>query len=125
MLGDSVIQAMVGTARPDAAKAFYTDVLGLKLIAEDQFALVFVGKIGFLRIAKAPAVAPSAMACLTFVVDNVTGVADALASKGVRFERFAFLQQDQRGLWSAPDGSTVGWFRDPDLNLLSIMQPGG
>lgn len=122
MLGDAVIQAMVATARPDAAKTFYAETLGLKLILDDQFAMQFVGAIGFLRVAKVPAVMPATQAVAAFAVADVDAAVQALAGKGVRFERFAFLQQDAAGVYVGPDGSRTAWFRDPDLNLLSITQ---
>lgn len=122
MLGDSIIQAMVTTNRPEAAKAFYQDVLGLRFLSEDAFGIQFVGKIGILRIAKAPGVVPPAHAVMGFIVDDVTAAAQSLADKGVKLERYNFLQHDALGLWTGPDGSKVGWFRDPDMNLLSIIQ---
>jgi catechol 2,3-dioxygenase-like lactoylglutathione lyase family enzyme len=122
VLGDSIIQAMVTTSRPDASKAFYQDVLGLKLLSEDQFGIQFAGKIGFLRIAKAPGMLPAAHAVMNFIVDDATAVARALAGKNVKFERYGFLQQDEDGIWSSPEGAKVGWFRDPDMNLIGLVQ---
>jgi catechol 2,3-dioxygenase-like lactoylglutathione lyase family enzyme len=122
MLGAAVIQAMVGTARPEAAKTFYGQTLGLKLISEDSYALLFAGKIGFLRVVKLPAVMPASAAVLTFAVEDAAATVKDLSGKGVRFERIAFLQQDELGVWAAPNGAKVAWFRDPDLNLLSLTQ---
>jgi catechol 2,3-dioxygenase-like lactoylglutathione lyase family enzyme len=122
MLGDSIIQAMAATARPDAAKAFYQDTLGLKLIAEDQFRLAFAGKIGFLHIAKVPAVMPSAFTVAGFIVEDIEAAVAKLAEKGVGLQRFPFIQHDEKGVWTSPDGAKVAWFRDPDMNLLSLTQ---
>jgi hypothetical protein len=47
-----------------------------------------------------------------------------LKSRGVTFERYDFLQQDENGLWEAPGGTKVAWFKDPNGNLLSIDQKG-
>ena len=47
---------------------------------------------------------------------------DDLMSRGVQFERYDFFQQDARGIWTAPSGTRVAWFKDPDSNLLSISQ---
>ena len=44
------------------------------------------------------------------------------AAKGVTMERYSFFQQDPRGVWKSPDGAQVAWFRDPDMNLLSVVQ---
>lgn len=38
------------------------------------------------------------------------------------FARYDGVEQDGRGVWSAPDGSKVAWFLDPDGNNLSVVQ---
>ncbi len=122
MLAGAKLQPLVATARAEASKAFYQDLLGLRLVQEDAFALVFAGAEGDLRVTQAPAVMPSTYAVLSFVIDDIATILAALAARGVRFERFAFLQQDKDGVWTAPDHTMVAWFRDPDGNLLSLTQ---
>ncbi len=122
MLANAAITALVGTMKPDAAKAFYQDVLGLKFIADDTFALVFEGKNARVRVSRVPAVAPAQYAVLAFTVDDIEKAVDGLAAKGVAFARYPFFVQDAKGIWSAPDGTKVAWFHDPDLNLLSVVQ---
>ena len=46
----------------------------------------------------------------------------ALAKRGIAFERYESLEQDENGIWTAPDGARVAWFKDPDGNLLSLTQ---
>jgi hypothetical protein len=65
---------------------------------------------------------PAAYAVLGFEVKGIEKIVDALIAKGVQMERYGFLQQDARGVWTAPDGAKVAWFRDPDLNLLSVVE---
>lgn len=125
MIGDAVIQAILGTARAEAAKAFYTDTLGLRLLSEDQYGMIFAAKIGFVRLAKLPAVAPSPQAVLALDIADIEAGVAALTAKGVTLERYAFLQQDAKGIWTSPEGAKVCWFRDPDLNLLSLLQRPG
>ncbi len=122
MLDSATISALVGTMKPDAAKAFYQGTLGLKFVGDDGFALIFEGKNARVRVSRVPAIAPAAYAVLAFTVDDIEKTADALAAKGVAFARFGFFVQDQRGIWTAPDGTKVAWFYDPDLNMLSIVQ---
>jgi catechol 2,3-dioxygenase-like lactoylglutathione lyase family enzyme len=122
MLGKSKLLAMVGTARPDLAKAFYSDTLGLTLASEDAFALIYQIEGTTLRVSKVPAVAPSAYAVLGFGVADIAAVVDGLAAKGVAMQRFGFLVQDAKGVWKAPSGAQVAWFRDPDGNMLSVVQ---
>ena len=50
-------------------------------------------------------------------------VVRALRAKGVVFESFPFMQQNAHGIWTAPSGAKVAWFKDPDGNLLSLTQP--
>lgn len=122
MLASAEITALVGTMRPDAAKAFYGDVLGLNFVTDDGYAMVFEGKNARIRVSRVPAVAPAQYAVLAFAVDDIENAVDGLTAKGVVFARFGFFVQDARGVWAAPDGTKVAWFHDPDLNLLSLVQ---
>jgi catechol 2,3-dioxygenase-like lactoylglutathione lyase family enzyme len=122
MLGSSTITSLIGTTKPAIAKAFYGDVLGLKFVSEDQFATIFEGKNMRIRMSGTPTVVPAPYAVLAFDVANLAEAVDALTAKGVTFARFPFLVQDAKGMWSAPDGTKVAWFHDPDLNLLSLVQ---
>jgi catechol 2,3-dioxygenase-like lactoylglutathione lyase family enzyme len=122
MLANATLQPMLATARPDAARAFYRDTLGLPLTSEDMFALIFAVGGGEVRIAKAPTVTPSLYAVMGFIVEDIAATVAGLTGKGVVFERFGFLAQDAAGVWTAPSGAQVAWFRDPDGNLLSLSQ---
>jgi catechol 2,3-dioxygenase-like lactoylglutathione lyase family enzyme len=122
MLGSATVTALVGTMKPEAAKAFYGDTLGLKFITDDSYAMVFEGKNASVRVSRVPAVMPAQYAVLAFTVDDIEQAVDALTAKGVLFARFGFFVQDARGVWTAPDGTKVAWFHDPDLNLLSVVQ---
>lgn len=122
MLNNAVLDALIGTARADVAKVFYGTTLGLDLESEDQFSLVFKAKGAKVRLSKVPSVIPSAYAVLGFHVPDLDAVVAGLTAAGVMMERFAFLMQDSAGIWRAPNGSRIAWFRDPDLNLLSIIQ---
>ncbi len=123
MLASSNATVLVGTTKPEIAKAFYGETLGLKFLNEDQFAAVFETKNLKIRVSKTPGVVPAPYAILAFDVPDMEKAVDGLVAKGVTFARFGFLPQDAKGIWSAPDGTKVAWFHDPDLNMLSIVQP--
>ena len=124
MLTDAPIVAFVATTRPAEARAFYADVVGLRLIREDQFALEFVGGGTSLRIARVEQLQPAGYTVLGWVVPDIQAAVTDLAGRGVQFERFpAFMQQDAQGIWTAPGGAQVAWFKDPDGNTLSVTQP--
>jgi catechol 2,3-dioxygenase-like lactoylglutathione lyase family enzyme len=53
------IVAFVATAKPARARRFYRDTLGLRLVYEDEFALVFDAHATTLRVAIVKKVAAS------------------------------------------------------------------
>ncbi len=114
--------AFVCTTNPTKAKRFYGSVLGLKLVSEDDFAVVFDSGGTLLRIAKVEKLAPAPFTVLGWQVKAIARAVDKLAGAGVKFERYPYFEQDERGIWSAPSGAQVAWFKDPDGNLLSVSQ---
>ncbi len=122
LLGNNELVAFVGVKDAGRAKAFYRDKLGLELKSEDPFALVFEAKGTRLHVAIVPEVALANYTVLGWRVADIQATMKLLDGRGVRFERFDFLGQDKSGVWKAPGGTRVAWFRDPDGNLLSLSQ---
>ncbi len=122
MLGAKRLIAFAGTRDAGRAKTFYRDTLDLQLLSEDEFALTFDAVGTMLRVSIVPELTPARFTVLGWEVENIREALHALAAKGVLFERFGFLPQDDVGIWTAPDGDQVAWFKDPDGNLLSISQ---
>jgi catechol 2,3-dioxygenase-like lactoylglutathione lyase family enzyme len=122
MLAAARLQTLVWTADPVRAERFYSEALGLPLRGRSLGALVYEVGGGELRVSPVPSTEPSAHTVAGFAVPDVDVVAEALAARGLAFERFPGFQHDDRGLWRAPDGTRVFWFRDPDGNLLSVVQ---
>lgn len=122
-----VLSRMVGfvtTTNPERAQAFYSGILGFRFIADDGFALVFDANGTMIRIAKAQAFTPAQGTVLGWQVDDMPAAVLALKQSGVVFEQFnlPFLKQDSDGVWTAPTGDQVAWFKDPDGNVLSISK---
>ncbi|QJR38214.1 VOC family protein [Gemmatimonas groenlandica] len=122
MLGGAQPVAFLAITDVERAKAFYGDVLGLRLISDDPFALVFDLAGVSLRLQKLREFLPHSFTSLGWQVDDATAVIVALRARGVEFERYGFIEQDADGLWTAPGGTRVAWFKDPDGNLLSLTQ---
>jgi predicted enzyme related to lactoylglutathione lyase len=59
---------------------------------------------------------------LGFIVPDISAAIRELSGRGVNFERFPFVEQDADGVWTAPGGARVAWFKDPDGNTLSLTQ---
>lgn len=116
--------AFVAVTDADRARAFYRDTLGLRLVGEDGFALVFEQRGTLLRATLVREATPARYTVLGWEAEDIVATVEALQAAGVRMERFAGMAQDERGVWTSPDGSRVAWFRDPDGNVLSVSQAG-
>lgn len=114
--------AFVATTRPDRARTFYADVLGLRLVSDEAWAIVFEADGIMLRVQKVPALEPAQHTVLGWQVPDIVATMSALVDRGVRFERYPALPQDEHGVWTTPDGHRVAWFKDPDGNTLSLTQ---
>jgi catechol 2,3-dioxygenase-like lactoylglutathione lyase family enzyme len=122
MLGSQKLVAFVATRDCGRAKAFYRDTLGLRLISEDQFAVVFDAAGTMLRITSVQEVAEAKYTVLGWQVQDIVRTAKNLQKAHVTLERYPGMQQDELGIWNSPSGARVGWFKDPDGNTLSITQ---
>lgn len=125
MLADSPAVACVGAMDLDRARAFYEGVLGLRILAQDGFAVTAEAGGVRIRINQPPQVTPAPYTVLNFAVADIAAMVAGLAARGVQFERYAFMEdaQDETGVWTVPGGvGKVAWFRDPDGNLLSLSQ---
>ena len=124
VLGEYKVIACVGTSQPERAKKFYSETLGLKLLEDAWWAIVFDAGGTRLHVEKAQEkFSPTPFTALGWRVPNIVEAMANLAKKGVRFERPQGLQLDDAGVWTTPDGSAkVCWFKDPDGNILSLAQ---
>jgi catechol 2,3-dioxygenase-like lactoylglutathione lyase family enzyme len=122
MLNAADVIAFVGTARADAARAFYRDALGLRLVADEPFALVFDAHGVMLRVTKVDAVEPAPYTVLGWRVPDIRAAVTELGGNGVGFERYRGMPQDELGIWTSPSGAKIAWFRDPDGNVLSLTE---
>ena len=122
MLGDRPIAAFVATTRPDAAQAFYADLLGLKLVTRDAYAIVFDAGGTMLRVVIVDSFEPQSFTVLGWSVPDIAASVRDLSARGVEFKRFEFMQQDDLGIWHTPEGPQVAWFSDPEGNILSLTQ---
>ena len=116
------IICFAATKQSEQARKFYQDVLDLRLIEDTPFALVFDANGTMLRIQKVQDHRPVRHTVLSWQVVDIRSTVDDLSGKGIRFERYDGLPQDDRAIWQTPDNALVAWFRDPDGNVLSLTQ---
>ena len=116
------IVAFVATSKPARARRFYRDKLGLRLLSEDGFALVFDAHGTMLRVTIVEDVGARAYTVLGWRVPDIVAAARRLKDAGIRLQRYPGMGQDKQGVWTSPSGARVAWFKDPDGNTLSITQ---
>jgi catechol 2,3-dioxygenase-like lactoylglutathione lyase family enzyme len=112
----------LATADAGRSRDFYERVLGLAFVADEPPALVFRVGASMLRIQKVGQVYGAPYTALGWAVSDIRRTVRDLCAAGVVFERYQGMNQDGDGIWSAPSGALVAWFRDPDGHVLSLTQ---
>jgi catechol 2,3-dioxygenase-like lactoylglutathione lyase family enzyme len=121
-MNNSKIISFVATRDAARALEFYRGTLGLRLVSDDPFAMVFDINGTMLRVQKVHELVPAKHTVLGWEVTDIATETSELVKRGVRFERFEGLPQDESGVWATPSGAKVAWFKDPDGNTLSLTQ---
>ncbi len=121
MLDSGKLIGFVMTTDYDAARAFYEGKLGLEVVAQDQFALVLRSGGHMIRIGKST-FTPAQGTVLGWEVDDIEAIVRWLQGRGVITEKYSFVADQELGIWAAPSGDKVAWFKDPDGNVLSVSQ---
>jgi catechol 2,3-dioxygenase-like lactoylglutathione lyase family enzyme len=124
ILGAAKLMAFVAVTDSARARSFYEGVLGLRLV-EDQkpFALVFDANGTMLRVTPVHEHHPDPFTVLGWEVESIVNTVERLTEAGVLFLRFPGMNEsDPLGIWTAPGGTRVAWFKDPDGNVLSVTQ---
>jgi catechol 2,3-dioxygenase-like lactoylglutathione lyase family enzyme len=122
MLATSRMIGFVPTKDSKKAREFYEGKLGFQFVSDDPFALVMRAGETMIRIAKAKDFTPAAYTVLGWEVQRIEEVVGWLKDRGVEFEKYPFVQDQELGVWTAPNGDKVAWFKDPDGNVLSLSQ---
>jgi catechol 2,3-dioxygenase-like lactoylglutathione lyase family enzyme len=122
MVAGATLVAFVAATDLDAAERFYGGTLGLPLVESTPFANVFDAHGTQLRVTRVEVVAAAPYTVLGWRVDDLEAAMAELRGRGVEFRRYESLGQDEAGVWTAPGGTRVAWFADPDGNTLSVQQ---
>ena len=89
--------SFIATRDPVASRAFYEGKLGLRLVSDEHFALVFDLNGHMLRLAKVTELTPAKHTVLGWHVSDISELVGTLSSRGVLFERFEGMNQDELG----------------------------
>jgi catechol 2,3-dioxygenase-like lactoylglutathione lyase family enzyme len=124
MLADS--HAFSGFAVPDveAARRFYADTLGLRVEVDEGMGGLLTLHLGGgtdVLVYPKPDHAPATYTVLNFPVDDIDRAVEELTSRGVSFQRYPGMHQDENGVQRG-QGPAIAWFTDPAGNILSVLQ---
>ena len=122
MLASAKIVGFIPTRDYDKARAFYEGKLEFEFVSHGQFALVLRVGGHQIRVVKMPNFTPLQGTILGWEVTNIESIVDWLQDRGVATEKYSFVSDQVRGIWSTPTGDKVAWFKDPDGNVLSVSQ---
>jgi catechol 2,3-dioxygenase-like lactoylglutathione lyase family enzyme len=106
----------------DKARSFYGETLGLPVTVVDEGNLMSIELAGGrdTLMYHSPTLTPASYTILNFEVEDIDAAVDELASRGVEFERYEGMEQDEKGI--AHFGPDIAWFKDPAGNTLSVIQ---
>jgi predicted enzyme related to lactoylglutathione lyase len=104
-----------------AAQEFYGGTLGLDVKEENGLLNLRFAGGGRGIIYPKPNHEPASFTVLNFPVEDIEATVDQLTAAGVKFERYAGLSQDARGI-QREEGTAIAWFTDPAGNILSVLQ---
>jgi catechol 2,3-dioxygenase-like lactoylglutathione lyase family enzyme len=120
VLADAPFTGFIPVRDLVAARAFYAELLGLRVTADTPFALVLDAGGTMLRVTPVGEFTAQPFTVAGWTVPDISAAVRALAGHGVRFTRYDGMGQDDLGIWTAPGGDQVAWFTDPDGNTLSL-----
>ena len=123
MLGNKDVVANIAVKNLDTAKKFYEDTLGLTPVgAEDQEVVVFKSGNSTVYVYKSEYAGTNKATAVTWVVgEDVEGIVQQLKAKGVTFEHYDMPGVTTDGDVHIAGDMKVAWFKDPDGNILNII----
>jgi len=124
MLGKADATPMIAVKDLDRARSFYEETLGLKEV--DDFGEGFMLKSGdtTLSIYRSEFAGTNKATALTFNVDDVEKEVGELKDKGVSFEHYDLPGLERKGDCYVAAHMKTAWFKDPDGNILSLIEGG-
>jgi catechol 2,3-dioxygenase-like lactoylglutathione lyase family enzyme len=122
MISQSVVMGFIPTTDAERARGFYENIVGLRFVSDDPFALVVASGETVIRIVKLEEFIPAPYTILGWRVSDIENEVETLHAKGVLFKRYSQMQQNRLGVWTAPGGTKIAWFSDPDGNVLSLSE---
>ena len=123
MLGNKDLVATIAVKNLETARKFYEGTLGLKPVdSEGEELIVFKSGDSTLNVYRSQYAGTNRATALTWLVgDDVEGIVRSLKAKGVAFEHYDMPDMKREGDIHIGGDMKVAWFKDPDGNILNIV----
>ncbi|MDP9423802.1 MAG: VOC family protein [Pseudomonadota bacterium] len=124
MLGKADATPMIAVKDLDRARKFYEETLGLeaKEEMEGEVLIVRSGRTP-ITVYKSEFAGTNKATSLTFDVDDIDSEVRELKEKGIFFEHYDLEGLTPRGdIYEGEGGFKTAWFKDPDGNILSLIE---
>lgn len=105
----------------DKAREFYGSTLGIQITEQHGLLTLHLAGGRDTLVYPKPDHSPANYTILNFAVDDIDEAVDELSERGVRFERYDGISQDEKGI-SHGGGPLIAWFTDPAGNILAVLQ---
>jgi predicted enzyme related to lactoylglutathione lyase len=109
----------------EKAKEFYGETLGLDVEKVEGPGLLRIHLVGDRDtiVYPKPDFQPATYTILNFPVEDIDAAVEGLTARGVSFERYDGMEQDEHGI-SRGLGPSIAWFKDPAGNILAVLEEG-
>jgi catechol 2,3-dioxygenase-like lactoylglutathione lyase family enzyme len=121
MLADTKAYSGFAVDDMDKAREFYAGTLGLQTSEEHGLVWLHLPGGRDTLVYPQPDATPASYTTMNFEVDDIDNAVDGLVARGVQFERYDQVEQDDRGI-AREEGPSIAWFKDPAGNVLSVLQ---
>jgi len=122
MLGNRNAVSNIAVKNLETARKFYEGTLGLKPVgAEGEEVIIFKSGDSTINVYRSRYAGTNQATAVTWTVGDVEGIARALKEKGVQFEHYDMPDSRLEGDVHVFGDMHVAWFRDPDGNILNII----
>jgi len=124
MVGTANAQPTIGVRDLEKATGFYGGVLGLKVVKESPYEVVYQSGDSQLSVYMTEYAGTNKATYATWAVDDIKAEVAELAGKGVRFEHYDMPGTTREGdvHMLGDSGEKAAWFSDPDGNILCLHQ---
>jgi len=123
MLNDKNAIATIAVKDLKAAAGFYEGTLGLKKeTTEGEEVITYRSGSSMLNVYRSSYAGTNQATAVTWAVGNeLDGIVRSLKAKGVVFEHYDLPGMTRDGDIHVCDGMKVVWFKDPDGNILNLI----